>query len=377
MFLESQKNKKKKYYSAMLKSIGALSRLFSESEEPYVDSRIAENLFCKAFDAENLSRTDCSADAAIGGVGLGIKTFLDKNGSTLQKVAEFNSDHGLFNGLSDNEKILKVSELRNERIDTTMRIFNLEKMIYHCITRKPGRILVYECPMQKIDIDGIKNIKKRKNIITFEDGINCYSFSNSKSTLYKRFNTENVLVDIPVKILENPFDSLDKMLVTAKEIISFAPIREQEHIFLPLYSYKDEEKIVAEKSGLNQWNASGRPRDPDEVYIQIPAWIHHKFPEFFPPRERAFTLVLPDGKTMSAKVCQDNSKALMSNPNSALGKWLLRDILNLSKREILTYEKLDRIGLDGVVIYKTGKNKFDIDFTAVGSYEKFKEEKGG
>jgi hypothetical protein len=374
MFLENQEAEKKKYYGNMLKCIGSLSRLFSESDEPYIQYRIAENLFCKSFDATNLSRTDCSADASKDGIGIGIKTFLEKNGATMQKVAEFNGDHGLFQDLNDEEKIRKVSSLRNMRIDTTKRIFGLENMVYHCVTRKPNRIMIHELPMDNVSIENIRNIKKRENVISFEDGLNFYSFNISKSTLYKRFNTKGPLLELPVNILEDPFDSLERMLNVAREVIAFSPIKEQEHIFLPLYSYNDGINIVPEKSGLNQWNASGRPRDPNEIYIPIPVWIHTKFPGFFPSRDNSFVLVLPNNREMSAKVCQDNSKALMSNPNSDLGKWLLRDVLNLRERELLNYEKLNNIGLDSVVIYKTEDGKYDIDFTAVGSYEEFKEE---
>jgi hypothetical protein len=135
-------------------------------------------------------------------------------------------------------------------------------------------------------------------------------------------------------------------------------------------------KHVPEKSGLNQWNAAGRPRDPNEIYIPIPAWIHRKFPGFFPEREVPFELTLPDRNILNAKVCQDGSKALMSNPNSALGKWLLRDVLNLKEKELLTYDKLQAIGLDTVVIYKIDSEHYDIDFTRIGSYEKFEIENG-
>ena len=38
---------------------------------------------------------------------------------------------------------------------------------------------------------------------------------------------------------------------------------------------------VFEKSGLNQWNAGGRPRHSDEVYIPIPSEIHKNFQGFF------------------------------------------------------------------------------------------------
>jgi hypothetical protein len=227
--------------------------------------------------------------------------------------------------------------------------------------------------MHGVAIDKIKNIAVKKNVISFNDGINEYSFNNTKSTLYKRFVTSSPILDIPVEILDNPFEALEKLLFSEANNIIFSPIKKVEHIFLPLYSSKDGEKYVPERSGLNQWNALGRTRNPNEIYIPIPAWIHREFPNFFPPREESFQLVLPNKNEMSAKVCQDGSKALMSNPNSALGVWLLRDVLNLGESELLSYKKLEEIGLDSVVIYKTEDGKYDIDFTGVDSFEDFSE----
>ncbi len=358
----------------MLKIVGSLSGLFSESDEPYVAYRMAENLFCKAFGAKNLSRTDCSADASKDGLGIGIKTFLEKNGATMQKVAEFNSEHDLFRNLDLVKKVEKICDLRNKRLDTTRRIFSMQDMIYHCVTRKKASIMVYELPMENVDVKRIKSIKASGNTIYFEDRKNEYSFNITKSTLYKRFNTQSVIFDIPVTILQDPFDALQGMYKEMAKEISFAPIRDQAHVSLPLYSIKSGRKIVPEKSGLNQWNASGRSRDANEAYVPIPAWIHSEYKGFFPDRDKPFSLILPDGNKMSAKVCQDNSKALMSNPNSALGQWLLRKVLNLEERELLTYEKLEEIGLDSVVIYKAKSGEYDIDFTKVGSYEIFKKE---
>jgi len=261
-------------------------------------------------------------------------------------------------------------KLRNERIDTTKRIFGLDDIIYHCITRQVGKILVYETPTPLISIAGIKDLKVNGNTIQFTDPSAEYSFNVAKSTLYKRFVTpDNGFLEVPVRILEDPFDQIEKLI--SETGIIFAPIRVYPHVFLPLYSMRGGTKNVPDKSGLNQWNASGRPRDPNEIYIPIPAWIHRKFPNFFPARDQAFELTLPDRKVLSAKVCQDNSKALMSNPNSALGQWLLRDVMNLKERELLTYEKLQAIGLDTAVIYKIDNETFDIDFTRIGSYEKF------
>lgn len=384
MFIEGQSKEQRDYYERLLKAVSSLSKLFSESPEPYIAYRAAENLFCKAFEAENLSRSDASADASKNHIGFGIKTFLHKNGKSFEKIAEFNSDHALFSSLGVKKKIRKIAELRNERIETTKRIFGLEQIIYHCITRQTGKILVYETPAPLIKIDEIKNLKVRDNTIQFSDPSAEYSFNVAKSTLYKRFVTpEDVLLEVPVRILEDPLDQIEKLI--AEIGLIFAPIKVQPHVFLPLYSTRGGNKKVPEKSGLNQWNAEPRlnrrkstyaPRNPNEIYVPIPVWIHRKFPNFFPPRDQIFELALPDRSTISAKVCQDDSKALMSNPNSALGKWLLRDVLNLQEREIMTYDKLQAIGLDTVVIYKIDNETYDIDFTRIGSYEKFLAENG-
>ncbi len=211
------------------------------------------------------------------------------------------------------------------------------------------------------------------NTIIFNDGLNEYAFNIAKSTLYKRFITPNVALDLPVNILEDPFSELEKMFASVAKKLEFTPIKQWPHVFLPLYSVRGGRKNVPEKSGLNQWNAGGRSRDPNEVYIPIPAWLHKSFPNFFPPRDTHFELLLPDGSRMEAKLCQDGSKALMSKHNADLGRWLLRDVFDLKEGELLTYEKLEEAGVDSVVIYKAGENKYDIDFTKSGSFDEFED----
>ena len=108
MFIENQSKEQRDYYERLLKAVGSLSKLFSESSEPYIAYRAAENLFCKAFEAENLSRSDASADASKNRIGFGIKTFLHKNGKSFEKIAEFNSDHALFRALGAEKKSKKL-----------------------------------------------------------------------------------------------------------------------------------------------------------------------------------------------------------------------------------------------------------------------------
>ena len=61
----------------------------------------------------------------------------------------------------------------------------------------------------------------------------------------------------------------------------------------------------------------------------------------------------------------------MTNPNVALANWLLKDVLQLNERELLTYKKLEIIGIDSVKIEKINNENYKIYFSKIGSYENF------
>lgn len=386
MFTNNQDENQQKYYVKMLNIIGSLSRLFSANTEPYIDYRITENLFCKSFNAENLSRSDVSADAKKDTLGIGIKTFLDRGGRSFEKIAEFNKHNSLYRDKRNNEKIQIIAELRNRRLNLTKSLHEIDGIIYHCVTRGDNNIYIYEKNAELVNTAEIDITNITDSSIFFNDGINNYKFSNSKSTLYREFIRENTIHEIPVEILEDPFELLEKLLSEDEEQIIekfvrkdaslFVPekyLEELPRVYLPLYSEKRGFKYVPKRSGLNQWNADGRWRNSNEIYIRIPSWIHEKFPGFFPPRHNAFNLKLSNGQVISAAVCQQNSKALMSNPNRDLGDWLLRGIMNLEERSLVDYETLDGLGIDSVVIDKINFNTFEIDVAKVGAYEEFKD----
>lgn len=369
MFFNNQPNSQKQKYQDFLKIAGCLSNMFSDSEVPYLYYRVAEKVFCRSFLAEDLSRSDVSADAKKDSVGIGLKTFLEGNDKTFQKIAEFNSARPLYAHLESKKLIETVSELRNARIQFTENTHKLNNSIYHCILRDSGKFKIFEEPMEKIDIPNIFVIKESRNSVLFNDGKNEYSFLLSKSTLTKKFITTSIIHEFNVNILEDPLLELNKLLKQDNLLLETEK-RIKQTIFLPLYGYR-KDKIVFKQSGLNQWNAGGRRRHPNEVYIRIPSEIHRKFPNFFPNRDTSFNLKLPDGKKMRSKVCQDNNKALMSYSNKELGKWILRDILNLDEGELLTYKKLEIIGIDSIKIDKINNSEFEINFSKIGSYEKF------
>lgn len=366
MFFNHQSQESKDEYEKFLKVVGSLSNLFSESNVPYLYYRVAEKLFCKAFNTEDLGRSDVSVDTKKENLGIGLKTFLAGNYKTLQKVTEFGSnDRELYDNLSLNKKVLKIAELRNERISFTHRVYDIEKSIYHCVLRSEDNFTIFEEDMNLIDIDNIKDVKKNKGSISFNDGVDEYSFLLSKNTLTKRFDATDYLHKFEVKILENP---LDFLISSISSDLSYQNIIVIETIYLPLYGGNN---FVYESSGLNLWNAKGRKRDYDEVYIPIPAIIHKKYPNFFPNRETPFELKLPNGKTIKSKICQDGGKALMSYSNKELGKWILRDVLKLDEGKLLTYEKLQILGIDSVRIDKINNELYEINFAKNGSYNRF------
>ena len=50
--------KQNKEYFSLLELMARLSNLFSDSSIPFLHYRVTENLFCKYYKAENLSRSD-------------------------------------------------------------------------------------------------------------------------------------------------------------------------------------------------------------------------------------------------------------------------------------------------------------------------------
>jgi len=209
MFFKYQAENLKQEHIDALSTIGSLSNLFSNSTTPYLYYRVAEKIFCQSFGANDLSRGDIALDASKEHLGIGLKTFLKKNNNTLQKIAEFNKDRELYKDKTPIDMMSIVSNLRNSRVSFAEKLTDVESSIYHCIIREENKFHIFEESMSYIDIENISDIKKKKNSIWFNDGINEYNFNISKSTLLKRFDTNLSIEEFEVSILDDPLDNLN------------------------------------------------------------------------------------------------------------------------------------------------------------------------
>lgn len=359
-------------YLKLLSAVSKLSGLFSESAVPFINYRVAENIFCRSFEAKNLSRSDTAFDADFNSVGVGLKTFISKNNNSTEKVAEFNSLSRKLKEFHGKDLAYKLGEYRNERIDLANRVYDIKSSLYHIVARREKELLLFETDYNLIDIANIHSVKENRASLQFEDGHNFYSFNYSKSTLFRKFIIPKNAFRLPIDIIGDPYSLLLDLFSSndfnsAKDTL----LEGVNYVILPLYGKKNKEKFVFEKSGLNQWNAGGRKRDMGEVYIPIPSIIHKEYPNFFPKRDVHFNLKIPTGEVFEAKVCQDNSKALMTNPNKALSDWLLRKVLQLKEGELATIEKLNELGFDSVIIIKNKLGDYKIDIMKTNSYEDF------
>ena len=400
-------------YENLLKAVASMSRLYSDNNKAFIHPRFVEKLYTHCSGAQDLSRRDMSFDALLGkDIGVGVKTFITDNPSISksEKVAEFtrHASLGEFDGLDHYGKAIKSAELRNNRVSSDANEYSIDinKSIYHCLVRTNDGAIIHEEPYQLVNTSGIKPTDVRGNEIPefvtdagghtyFSDGKSNYCFNRSKNVLYKKFDLSqfNNSEVIPLEIFD---DILERILKWTNLGVSQPSIQlptntfiEQEpelvagtdYVVLPLYGTSYKEKEVQPKSGINQWNAGGRERQFGEAYIPIPIIIHQKYPDFFPERDQSFRVKLPNGKIISAKVCQDNNKALMSDPNTDLCDWLY-NIIDLTREESIkrfiekrpyTYQDLKKVGKDSVRVIKVSNKdyQYELETTDLGSFDNF------
>lgn len=414
---------KRAEYVKFLQVYGALSNLFRQKQGdliPYLDSKFQETVFAKIFNSQNVDIGNTPHDVlCVFGeerIGIGLKTWMGSKPS-FQKVMQLKRYQNEINKYRSDLHHLafKISEIRNERMRSDYVRLGLSenKNIYHYVTRDKGFFTINECAYPLIELNKLQIINETSSAFTWSDGNKEYRYTFGDSQILQKFDINKgkslILDKFDVKIIEDPFEFLLKayfdIIETSKPIVTNII-----EVYLPLYSFQKKE--VGEKSGLNAWNGASKnkgsdtPRPLNEVYIPIPREFHSKHPDFFTQDifefekmrlsfdgtgekpEVRFYLQLPNGKKIPSLVTQSNMKSLQSGSNteldeqgkrygqSALGQWLLVDVLGLKDRQPVTREWLEMKGTDSVRLWrkKGDYSIINIDFAPIGAFEAFMNE---
>ena len=396
-------------YLKFLRIFGTLSGLSKNtadgrnSKKPYLSYRNHEQLFSRVFPVEDVTRGDSALDviADINGIrfGVGLKTWFHSGNLSRQKVAEFGklSQVEIRPLLDDYPSLIfKIAELRNERLARDKRVYDTNSEIYHFVTRDDNTMNIGEAPYRPIDLDSIKNIKKLKSSISFGDKYSEYSFLPSKNTLFQKFDASprEIIKTIGVPSVQDPFAMIEKFILVDGENepqlgafdYSLAPsVTVEDYIILPLYN--DRTMEVNEKSQFNSSKSSPKttgsnsPRPGHEAYLPIATWVHRLFPNFFDfnaldpnaiKNQEHFTLVAPDGTSMTCSIRQAAGKGLQSKPQSALGGWVRETVFGLSGFDELTRMNLIEMNVDSVVIRKMRDRTYRLELAEYHAFEKWK-----
>jgi hypothetical protein len=386
------------FYIAALQHMAGLSRLFSDNDSPLINSRFLERLFCRATGSLDLGPLNKVFDAKASRArrGVGVKTFLWKGESSFEKIQEFTrvAGAGHLNLLRPEKLVSEIVRLRNGaiRADCNEYDIDLKSSLYHCLVRVQGGAFIFETPYLPIDVQGIHPVDKQgkddtsyrmeRGGIRFSDGNRQYIYSPAKSVLKMRFEVGGLVGKdlIPLATNLEAWSEFDKYRSLDEPSVGERP--GIDYVVLPLYSTRDGQ--VAPKSGINQWNAGGRRRRFGEAYIPIPKEIRQLAPGFF-PKDEDFDLYVPSAtKAIRGRVCQQDGKALMSNPNHLLLTWLYRVldpdfdeswfIETPSDKAPYTTKDLLEIGRDAIRVVKvvsSGSQSFKLSFAELGAYEEF------
>ena len=410
-------------YINFLKVYGALSNLFRQKQGnmiPYLDSKFQETVFAKIFESQNadIGNTPHDVVSVFGNdrIGIGLKTWMNSKPS-FQKVMQLkrfqNEINGVFKSKNLEALAYKISEIKNERMISDYLRLGLSKdnNIYHYVTRDEGRFVINECAYPLINTNRLKEFNLTPTAFFWTDGHKDYKYTFGDSQIHQKFDSTKkdsfLLHQFDIHIIEDPFSFLLEAYFRFLDTAKFAT-NDIIEAYLPLYSYQTKE--VEEKSGLNAWNAASKNKGSDtlrplnEVYIPIPREFHKKYPSFFTKDifkfeteqmnyqgdkenkpELRFHLQLPNGKQIPSLVTQSKMKGLQSGSNtkkdengkrygqSALGQWLLVDVLGLKDRKLVTRDWLHKKGTDSVRLWhkKGDYSTINIDFAPIGSFEAF------
>ncbi len=167
-------------YLKLLSAVSKLSGLFSESATPFINYRVAENIFCKSFNATNLSRSDTAFDANYNSIGVGLKTFIVNSTTSSEKVAEFNSLSRELSKYKGKELATKVCQENRKALMTNPNTALSNWLLGNILQLEEGELAT----MEKLDNLGFDSV------MVIKDSEGNYSIDIMKTDSYAAFTAE-------------------------------------------------------------------------------------------------------------------------------------------------------------------------------------------
>ena len=239
--------------------------------------------------------------------------------------------------------VIKLAELRNERINFSNRTYKIEKSYYHCIARKKSYLVIFDTNYDLINIDKINIISDNDASIKFKDNINEYSYNYAKSTLFKKFIIPQNHKTIDIQIIDNPLDLILKIF---NEYNNFEITEPKDFVILPLYSCikskikNENKKYVPERDKIFK----------NKLNLNDIEWKEFKIMEVFEVSGTITThpsQLKPNGKTPRI-TCASTNNALddtYANSPTEKGKVLTIDSATV---DYVSYQENDFIATDHV-----------------------------
>lgn len=134
-------------------------------------------------------------------------------------------------------------------------------------------------------------------------------------------------------------------------------------VTVALFSEKEGQKYVPERSGLNWGQRPEAKREANQAYLQLPPEVYKS--DFFPVRSQHFTLKTDDGYTLictRAQKSEEGQAIHTTHNNSLLGEYFRRR-LGIANGQKVTMNDLQRYGRDEVRFHKIDDENFYMDFS--------------
>lgn len=212
-------------------------------------------------------------------------------------------------------------------------------------------------------------IRKQKEVLTECSPEIAFDYfqEQAKNSIYcTHIDSENLVQIFSDKqFRQKPITDIDSAPEQKEQmqiVSGIGNLNELDSVCISLLASRGEFKgQLAPRSGLNWGQRPEYNREPNQAYIRVPKAVADL--KFFPERGVDFTILTDDNKILTAKIEQDNAKAITTPQNNSLIGVYFRNRLDSPIDELVPTERLITYGRTDVCFYKIDDETYYMDFS--------------